>query len=246
MESKIRIEVLFPEIANLYGDLANIEYLKKSYPELEVVETHLIGEPEFMKRVPSLIYMGTLTENGQRLATEKLSHYKEKLAEMIDGGVRFLVTGNALEVFGGKIEDTDGSVDMGLGIFPIHARRDMMHRFNSLYLGSFGGMNIVGYKSQFTHSWRDDETDDGDFESVFETYRGPGLNPEIKGEGIRKNNFIGTYVIGPLLVLNPPFAKWLLKEMGAGDVTLAFEKEAMEAYEVRVKEYSDPDTGFYY
>ena len=83
MESKIRIEVLFPEIANLYGDLANIEYLKKSYPELEVVETHLIGEPEFMKRVPSLIYMGTLTENGQRLATEKLSHYKEKLAEMM-------------------------------------------------------------------------------------------------------------------------------------------------------------------
>ena len=55
-------------------------------------------------------------------------------------------------------------------------------------------MNIVGYKSQFTHSWRDDETDDGDFESVFETYRGPGLNPEIKGEGIRKNNCIPTLV----------------------------------------------------
>ena len=59
MEGKIRIEVLFPEIANLYGDLENIEYLKKSYPEVEVVETHLTGEPEFMKETPSLIYMGT-------------------------------------------------------------------------------------------------------------------------------------------------------------------------------------------
>ena len=29
MEGKIRIEVLFPEIANLYGDLENIEYLKE-------------------------------------------------------------------------------------------------------------------------------------------------------------------------------------------------------------------------
>ena len=66
------------------------------------------------------------------------------------------------------------------------------------------------------------------------------------GEGIRKNNFMGTYVIGPLLVLNPPFTKWLLKGIGAGDVKLAFEKEAMEAYEARVKEYSDPNTGFYY
>ena len=67
MEGKIRIEVLFPEIANLYGDLENIEYLKKSYPEVEVVETHLTGEPEFMKETPSLIYIGTLTEYGQRL-----------------------------------------------------------------------------------------------------------------------------------------------------------------------------------
>ena len=83
MEGKIRIEVLFPEIANLYGDLENIEYLKKSYPEVEVVETHLTGEPEFMKETPSLIYMGTLTENGQRLAVEKLS-YAEKETDAPD------------------------------------------------------------------------------------------------------------------------------------------------------------------
>ena len=122
----------------------------------------------------------------------------------------------------------------------------MMNRFNSLYLGRFEGMDIVGYKSQFTHSWRDDDAEDGAFGSVFETSRGPGLNPDVMGEGVRKNNFMGTYVIGPLLVLNPPFTKWLLKEIGAGDVDLAFEKEAMEAYEARVKEYSDPNTGFYY
>ena len=42
MEGKIRIEVLFPEIANLYGDLENIEYLKKSCPEIEVVHLSLI------------------------------------------------------------------------------------------------------------------------------------------------------------------------------------------------------------
>ena len=246
MDKTIRIEVLFPEIANLYGDLENISYLKKSCPEIEVTETHLVGEPCFMGKTPDLIYMGTLTERGQRLAVEKLAQYKEKIVEMIEAGVHFLVTGNALEVFGGKITDTNGSEDCGLEIFPIHAKRDMMKRFNSLYLAKFvdgeTAMDIVGYKSQFTHSYWDGEAGEG----VFDTVRGPGLNPEIMQEGVRRNNFLGTYVIGPVLVLNPPFAKWLLKEIGAGDVELAFEKEAMEAYEARVKEYSDENTGFYY
>ena len=246
MEKRIRIEVLFPEIANLYGDLENIEYLRKSCPEIEVVETHLTEEPEFMRETPSLIYMGTLTENGQHLAVEKLSQYTDKLIEMINEGVHFLVTGNALEVFGGEIEDVDGSRDCGLKIFPTHAKRDMMNRFNSLYLGKLYGMDIVGYKRPVKHTWHDARAEGGAFGSVFETKRGPGLNPDVMGEGVRKNNFMGTYVIGPLLVLNPPFTKWLLKEIGAGDVNLAFEKEAMEAYDARVKEYSDPNTGFYY
>ena len=36
----MKIEVLYPEIANLYGDLENIDYLKKSYPETyyEIIE----------------------------------------------------------------------------------------------------------------------------------------------------------------------------------------------------------------
>ncbi|MBR5230027.1 MAG: hypothetical protein IKW01_04140 [Firmicutes bacterium] len=246
MDKIIRIEVLFPEIANLYGDLENISYLKKSCPEIEVVETHLVGEPCFVEKTPDLIYMGTLTERGQRLAVEKLAQYKAKIVEMIDEGVHFLVTGNALEVFGGKITDTNGTEDCGLGIFPTYAKRNMMNRFNSLYLAKFvaeeSEMDIVGYKSQFTHSYWDGENEG----YVFDTIRGPGLNPGIMGEGVRRNNFFGTYVIGPVLVLNPPFAKWLLKEIGAGDVNLAFEKEAMEAYEARVAEYSNPDTGFYY
>ena len=183
MEKRIRIEVLFPEIANLYGDLENIEYLRKSCPEIEVVETHLTEEPEFMRETPSLIYMGTLTENGQHLAVEKLSQYTDKLIEMIIECVHFLVTGNALEVFGGEIEDVDGSRDCGLKIFPTHAKRDMMNRFNSLYLGKFDGMDIVGYKSQFTHSWRDDKENVVAIGTLFETKRGPGLNRDVMGEG---------------------------------------------------------------
>lgn len=245
----MKIEVLYPEVANLYGDLENITYLKKSCPEIEIVQTHLTDEPLFVSEKPDLVYMGTMTESAQLLVIEKLSAYKEALKARIDDGTLFLITGNALEIFGNSIKDKDGTEVECLGIFPTMAKRDMMNRYNSLWLGNFEGMKIVGYKSQFTHSYKDENAKDciyPDFQAAFAAERGPGLNPEITGEGIRKNNFIATYIIGPILVLNPPLAKWMLQQMGVSAPVLAFEEAAMEAYEVRVKEYSNPDTGFYY
>ena len=70
-------------------------------------------------------------------------------------------------------------------------------------------MKIVGFKSQFTHSYWEDGTEAS---PLFMTERGPGLNPEIKEEGIRLNNFMATYVIGPLLILNPPFAQRCIRD----------------------------------
>lgn len=245
----MKIEVLYPEVANLYGDLENVTYLKKSCPEIEIVETHLTDEPLFVSEKPDLVYMGTMTESAQLLVIEKLSAYKDALKARIDDGTLFLITGNALEVFGKSIKDKDGTEVECLGLFPTTAKRDMMSRYNSLWLGTFKDMKIVGYKSQFTHSYKDENAKDclyPDFQVAFAAERGPGLNPDITGEGIRQNNFIATYIIGPILVLNPPLAKWVLKQMGVPAPVLAFEDAAMEAYEVRVKEYSSPDTGFYY
>ena len=252
----MKIEVLYPEIANLYGDLANVTYLARSCPEIEVVETHLADEPLFVSEKPDLIYMGTMTESAQLLVVEALRKHLDALKARIDDGTLFWITGNALEVFGSEIRDVDGTTVSCLGLFPTAAKRDMLHRFNSLYLGGFepgdgaAPLAIVGYKSQFTHSYIEaDKTASAvypDGTPIWTTTRGPGLNPETAEEGLRQNNFLATYVIGPLLVLNPPLAKWTLQKMGVSQPQLAFEDAAMEAYRIRVQEYSDPNTGFYY
>ncbi len=39
----MKTEILFPEVANLCGDLMNVTYLRQSCPEMEVVETGLNG-----------------------------------------------------------------------------------------------------------------------------------------------------------------------------------------------------------
>ena len=247
----MKIEVLFPEICNLYGELENIRYLKKSCPQAEIIETHINDRPLFADEEPDLIYMGTMTEKSQLIVIEKLMPYRSRIETLIENGTAFLITGNALEVFGRRIEDTDGTETECLGLFDIFTKRDMMNRFNSLYLGTFSdddpqlsdSMKIAGFKSQFTHSYWEDDAEEL---PLFITERGPGLNPQIKGEGIRKNRFMATYVIGPVLILNPPFARYIFRIYGDDNPQLAFEETAMKAYDVRVAEYSDPGTGFYY
>ncbi len=54
-----------------------------------------------------------------------------------------------------------------------------------------------------------------------------------------------TYLTGPLLVLNPPFTKQLLQDLGA-EGTLAFEEAAMEAYEARLAEFRDEKRSYLY
>lgn len=108
-EKDVVVETLFPEIANLYGDHANIRYLKLCMPEAEYVEDSLSGEPYFAAHKPDMIYMGPMTERGQELIIEKLQPYRARIEELIGEGVLFLITGNAMEVFWDAIENEDGS-----------------------------------------------------------------------------------------------------------------------------------------
>ena len=99
------------------------------------METHLTDVPLFVSERPALVYMGTMTERAQLLVIEALKPHLEALQKRIADGTLFLMTGNALEIFGSRIEDVDGTSVECLGLFPTVARRDMMHRYNSLYLG---------------------------------------------------------------------------------------------------------------
>ncbi|MDO5490979.1 MAG: hypothetical protein Q4F96_01075 [Bacillota bacterium] len=111
----MKIEVLFPEICNLYGDLANLRYLKLCLPEAEVLETTLRSKPRFLDGDTDLVYMGTTTEEGQRLVLEQLMFYRGEILDSIQAGQRFLITGNAMELFGERIEEDGEEVLRGLG-----------------------------------------------------------------------------------------------------------------------------------
>ncbi len=232
----MKIEVLFPEYASLFGDNGNMMYLKACLPEAEFIRTSLRDDPRFLKEKVDLVYMGAMSETAQEKIIRKLMPWKEQIGRRIEEGMPFLMTGNAMEVLYNYIEDGKRKIP-GLGLIPYHAVRDMDHRFNGLYLGEFRGKPIVGCKTQFTMAFGGDESC-----CFSKTLRGIGINKGSKAEGYRKKNFFGTNLVGPLLVLNPEFTKYLLGVMGVNDPRLAYEKEVTEAYTCRLREFEDPKT----
>ena len=119
------------------------------------------------------------------------------------------MTGNALEIFGKYIKTTDGKRIKALGIFDVHAEREKNYRYNELCLGvTHDGFEIVGFKNQMSHLYGKEPRY---FQDIF---LGSGRNKDIKIEGISYKNFIGTYIIGPILPLNPYFTKSIISKLG--------------------------------
>ncbi len=226
----MKVEILYPEICNLFGDTGNIRYLMRCLPEAEFIRTALSGEPLFLKSEPNLIYMGPMSEKSQERVIERLKPCKERIIELIDNGVCFLFTGNSMEVLGEYIE-AGGTRIEGLGVLKLRAKRDMKNRFNSLFLGKFEDMEIVGFHSRFSSA----ESEEGGFAEVV---RGCGTGAGSVTEGVRRNNFFGTYLLGPLLVLNPDFTQYFLRLMGS-EAKIAFEDTARRAYALRLAEFRD-------
>ena len=236
----MRVEVLFPEICNLFGDLANIRYLKQCLPELELLETDLKSRPVFLDEPVDLVYMGSTTERGLQLVVKALSPVMDELAARIDAGQLMLVTGTSLDAFGMSVRSDQGLDFQDLGLFDTKAEYKMLKRHNSMFLGTFEDMEIVGFKSLFGLSYGAPAGGE-----AFRTVRGFGRNAEVQEEGFRRGGLIATHLIGPLLLLNPPFTKWLLRKMGAPD-HLAFEDTINEAYRRRLAEFHSESFDFIY
>ncbi len=233
----MKIEILFPEFCNLFGDTGNVRFLKQCLPEAEFIETSITQQPAFTSQKVDLIYMGPMSEKAQIKVIAALTPFKEQLQTLIAQDVPMLFIGNACEVLCQTIE-TPADPVTGLGILPYTAKQEMILRYNGLTMGEFEGMTILGFRSQFTFGYGNNQ--DTPFLKVI---RGAGLNPDSNYEGFRVHNLIATYLLGPLLVVNPQFTHWLFKEMGC-DRPLPFEEELIKAYDIRLKEFENPKVDF--
>ncbi|HEY5231442.1 MAG TPA: hypothetical protein VIJ11_11215 [Galbitalea sp.] len=240
MSGVLSIEMLFPEIANLHGDNFNITYLSRCRPDARVIRTGLTDTPAFVSKPVDLIYLGPLTEEGQLKAVERLSPHKDRVEALIEAGTTFLFTHNALEVLGTRIRNDDMGYDVpGVGVFELESTLAMFGRYNGKVMGTVPEVGaehpIVGYKSQFSMV-----TGGESLPGFLAADRGIGRNTATAVEGVRSNNFLGTSLIGPLLVVNPYFTRSLLTQLDPdSEPKLAHEEFALAAYEARLTDFRD-------
>jgi lipid II isoglutaminyl synthase (glutamine-hydrolysing) len=94
---------------------------------------------------------------------------------------------------------------------------------------------VLGYKSQFSMV-----TGGESIPGFLLADRGIGRNTSTNVEGVRRNNFLGTSLIGPLLVVNPHFTRALLAQLDPDtEPTLAHEDFALAAYNARLADFRD-------
>ena len=185
---------LYKDLLNLYGNDGNIKILTQKLESIgekvEVVEPTVNDKMDFAKY--DVIYMGSGTEDNQRIAIEDLKKYKDDIKKAIKNNKLFLITGNSIDMFGEKIKGKE--TIKCLDIFKYTSKRVDRIRKDVVYKTDFLDNPILGYEN---HS------------CVLEDNKYPLWNDQ----SIKYNNFYGTYVEGPILIRNPEFLRHILNQI---------------------------------
>lgn len=231
-----KIEVLYSEFGNMYGEVYNAMFLDKASDDVELIYTKLSEEPHFVKHNVDMIYMGNVRDKKTYDILARLKEYKEQIKELIENDTVFLLTGNALEMFGAYI-DEDGKKTEGLKLFDYYIEKDFNVKYASWVMGMFEDANIeiIGHRNQFSKCHNITQP-------FIKVSNGSGSSITSNIEGIHYKNFFATYLLGPFLIMNPLFTKYILGLIGITE--MRFEDCAMESYLKRMECFHKKDARF--
>lgn len=192
---EITIGHLYYDLMNLYGEIGNIKvltyHLKNQGIKVNIKNLSIDDDINFDEL--DLIYIGSGTTNNQLLVLNDILKYKEDIHKYYNDNKFFLITGNAIELFGEQIIDIDNNVHEGLKLFDYYTKENKKRIVNEVYIPSlFTKENILGFNNHFGSIYKD--------------------NIKLDNKFIFNNNFYGTYTLG-LLPRNPSFTKYFIKQL---------------------------------
>ena len=192
---EITIGHLYYDLMNLYGEIGNIKvltyHLKNQGIKVNIKNLSINDDINFDEL--DLIYIGSGTNNNQLLVLNDILKYKEDIHKYYNDNKFFLITGNAIELFGEQIIDIDNNIHEGLKLFDYYTKENKKRIVNEVYIPSlFTKENILGFNNHFGSIYKD--------------------NIKLDNNFIFNNNFYGTYTLG-LLPRNPSFTKYFIKQL---------------------------------
>lgn len=203
----IKIAHLYYDLMNYYGEQGNVLALKTAieYAGFKVNVKTLSVDDEIDFEKYDIFYMGMGTKRNQEIVRKDILKYKDKIENVIDKKM-FIMTGNSYELFGKKIDDKNC-----LGVFNFESKTTDRIVGEQVFKSDVIKETIIGFQNRFSSNNIKDDY-------LFEVIKGTGNDSESKVEGIHKNNFFGTYLLGPILIRNPYFKDALLKYIGIDKV----------------------------
>ena len=220
------IEILYPDICNLYGDRGNILFLKENLSNSTIVETRVNEVPYFVNHNVDMLYMGSASEAKQSMIIDRLKPYKDRIIELINQDKMFLLTGNSLEIFAKNIYENGLIINTGLAILDVEVERNYQKRVNSIFKGKYQDLIILGFQSQF-------DSYKSNMEPLFEMEYGINSFSKKHFEGVKYKNLIATTLLGPLLILNPEFSLKILNM-----TELKYQSQLFSAYNKRLEDFN--------
>lgn len=217
---------LYPNLMNMYGDYANIKVLKKHLEDLglkvELDEKDIGDDIDF--NCYDFIYMGSGSESKLLLALNDIKNYKNDFCKCVKDNKLILFTGNSIGLLGNSINDINA-----LSIFDFDTTL-----LDKRYTGDVIVKNdeigeVVGFVNKSSQIRSNDK------HRLFNyVFKDSNLNDDDY-EGYCINNTYATHIIGPILVKNPNFMKFIISRLISKediDIDCAYE---MESYNITLK-----------
>ena len=192
----IKILHLYYDLLNIYGENANPRALVKSIEEQDVKVKVDFKSLEDKININSydFIYVGSGSNESIDLAKNDIKKYTKDLKKYIKDNKFLLATGNSLELF-------DNILDYETKRTDFRIVEEQVYKFNEI------DEIIIGFNNRSSVIKHTKE------EPLFSVEVGTGYEPNKKLEGIKHNNFYGTYLLGPILVRNPYFLNYIVKKL---------------------------------
>ena len=206
---KIKIAHLYYDLMNLYGEIGNIMALEKGFNDQDMfteVTNLTIGDKIDFNKF-DIYYMGSGSEETQLLVITDILKYKDKINNAINNGKHFIFTGNSYEILGKYIEKINGEKINTLEIFDFYSKEvDKRIIGEEIVECDLFKETVIGFQNrQCVLNNKNNH--------LFSVIEGFSDNYKSHYEGIHFKNLYATYNLGPLLIRNPLFKDYIIKEV---------------------------------
>lgn len=201
---------LYPKTMNLYGDRGNIIALvyraKKRNIEVKIKEFEI--DEKFDINDIDLLFFGGGQDKEQFAVARDLEKKKQEIKKFYNQNKPMLAICGGYQLLGKYFKTKDGKIIKGTDILNLYTVGSDKRMIGNVEIKTnFLKNTLTGFENHSGQTFLGNKED-----NLGKVVKGFGNNGEDGLEGIKSNNFIGTYFHGPILPKNPELADWLLEK----------------------------------